>query len=209
LTVEDQIKDADLHLLSDKYSRDELRPNLTAFLAISRGVIDHLLEEYNMKFGLNIPLEKKLNIDTFEKGAKRQNNQPALRLINFFKCEFDTLTDTPLGGLMFGKRNIVIHRTGTPLHAKFLVNIPESINLEEKLSSVETNKNGNIRQESQSFSPQQNKQKDEHVPSLSEVEVKWFFIDNDREPHKEVTDTCREFLDLIRDFVDKVHKKYP
>jgi hypothetical protein len=96
--VIDQIKDAEyfLHLLSDKYTRDELRPNLTAFLAISRGVIDHLLEEYNMKFGLNIPLDKKLNIDTFEKGVKRQNNQPALRFINFYKCEFDTLTDTPV-----------------------------------------------------------------------------------------------------------------
>jgi hypothetical protein len=93
---------------------------------------------------------------------------------------------------MFGKRNIAIHRTETALHAKFLVNIPESINLEEKLSSIETNKNGNIRQESQSFSPQQNKQKDEHVRSSSGVEVKWFFIDNDREPHKEVTDACRQ-----------------
>ena len=73
MTVEDQIKDAEyfLHLLSDKYSRDELRPNLTAFLAISRGVIDHLLEEHNVKFGLNIPLETKLVIDTFKEGQQK------------------------------------------------------------------------------------------------------------------------------------------
>jgi hypothetical protein len=79
LTVEDQINDAEyfLRILRDKYSRDEL-PNLTAFLAISRGVIDHLLEEYNVKFGLNIPLETKLFNDTFKEVARRQYNQTAL-----------------------------------------------------------------------------------------------------------------------------------
>jgi len=88
LTVEDQIKDAEyfLKILRDKYSRDELRPNLTAFLAISRGVIDHLLEEYNARFGL-IPLDEKLNLDTFEKEAKRQSNQTALGFLQVYKCE--------------------------------------------------------------------------------------------------------------------------
>ncbi|MGB7956860.1 MAG: hypothetical protein WCF23_23040 [Candidatus Nitrosopolaris sp.] len=115
MTVEDQIKDAEyfLHLLSDKYSRDELRPNLTAFLAISRGVIDHLLEEHNVKFGLNIPLETKLVIDTFKEAAKRQSNQTAMDFLKFYKCEFYSLAKTPVGHLILGKRNIAIHRTTT------------------------------------------------------------------------------------------------
>ena len=45
LTVEDQIKGAEyfLHLLRDKSSRDELRPNPTAFLAISSGIIGSII----------------------------------------------------------------------------------------------------------------------------------------------------------------------
>jgi hypothetical protein len=49
-----------LHALRGKTSREEFRPNLTAFLAISRGILDHLLEAYNVKFGLNIPIHEKL-----------------------------------------------------------------------------------------------------------------------------------------------------
>lgn len=47
----DRIRHAEyfLHKIRGKSSREELRPNLTAFLAISRGIIDHLHEEYNVK----------------------------------------------------------------------------------------------------------------------------------------------------------------
>jgi hypothetical protein len=208
LTVEDQISDAEyfLNILRDKSSRDELRPNLTAFLAISTGIIDYLLEDYNVKFGLNIPLGKILYFWRFEGAAKKQKNQLALGFINFYRGEFNTLRNGSVGKLIFGKRNIAIHRTPTSLRANFSVSIHESIHLDEILRSVRTDKNGNIRQESQAFNPQQNKQKDEDVPSPSEVEVKWFFSDY---PHKEVADICREFLDLVRDFVDNVRKKFP
>ena len=208
MTVEDQINDAEyfLHILRDKYSRDELRPNLTAFLAISRGIMNHLLEEYNVKFGLNVPLKEKLSIRTFEETAKRQNNQPALGFINFYKSEFNSLANTTVGGLMLGKRNIAVHRIPTSLTGHFSVYIQESINFDEKTSSVKTDKNRNIGQESQSFSPQQNSRNDEDVPSLSEVEVKWFFSDY---PNEEVVDICREFLNLVCDFVGRVYEKFP
>jgi hypothetical protein len=207
LTVEDQIKDAEyfLDILRGKSSRDELRPNLTAFLAISTGIVDYLLEDYNVKFGLNIPLDQILYFWRFEQAAKRQNNQPALEFINFYRSEFNTLRDDRVGDLMFGKRNIAIHRKPASLHGKFSVHIQESIHLEEKPSSVKTDKNGNIEQQSQAFSSQQNKQKVEDL-TPSKVEAKSFFTDC---PNKEVADICREFLDLVRGFVDKMYKKFP
>ena len=209
MTVEDQINDAEyfLRILRDKYSRDELRPNLTAFLAISRGVIDHLLEEYNVKFGLNIPLETKLFNDTFKEVAKRQSNQTALEFLKFYKSEFNALANTTIGGLMLGKRGLMLgkrglmlgkrdaamHRIPPPLSGHFSVYIQESIHFDENIGSIKTDKDGKIRQESQSFSPGQNKRKDENDPSSSKTEVKWFFSDY---PNKEVADICREFLDL-------------
>ena len=75
-----------LNKLKSESLRDDLRPNITAFLAISRGIIDHLLEEYNVKFGL-IPLGEKLFPSTFEKAAKSPNNAPALAFIKFYNCE--------------------------------------------------------------------------------------------------------------------------
>jgi hypothetical protein len=81
-----------------------------------------------------------------------------------------------------------------------------SLNLDEKISGVKTDKDGKIRQESEPFSPSQNKRKNENDPSSSKTEVKWFFVDY---PQQEVVEICREFLDLIREFVDKVHKKFP
>jgi hypothetical protein len=151
------MKDAEyfLHILRDKYSRDELRPNLTAFLATSAGIVDYLLEDYNVKFGLNIPLDQILFFWRFEEAAKKQNNQLALGFINFYKSEFNTLRNDPVGKLIFGKRNIVIHRTPTSLHGKFSVNIQESIHLDESVSIVKTDRNENIKQ--QSFNSQQTK----------------------------------------------------
>jgi hypothetical protein len=105
--------------LKDKYSHNEVRPNLTAFLAISRGIIDYLLEDYNVKFGLNIPLSEKLFINTFEDAAKSQNNQPAQQFIGLYKSELAALEQTPVGNLMFGNRNITIHRAATSLRGKF------------------------------------------------------------------------------------------
>ena len=74
-----------LRLLRTKYSREEVRLLLTAFLTITKGVSDYLFEEYNLKFGLNIPLCARLDIDRFEDEAKKQNNHAALNFVNYFK----------------------------------------------------------------------------------------------------------------------------
>ena len=158
-----------------------------------------------MKFGLDILLGTKLFIKTFKEVAESQNNQTALGFVKFYESEFDTLASTAVGRLISGRRNVVIHRTETSLHGKFSVSIPESINLEEKVSIIKTDRNGKIIQESQSFSPQQNKRKND-VLSPSKVEVKWFFSDY---PRKGIVDICGEFLDLVRDFVDKMCNKVP
>lgn len=56
LTSDEQIEDAKylLNLLRNKTDRNEVRALLTGFLASTRAILDHLLEEYNIKYGLNI-----------------------------------------------------------------------------------------------------------------------------------------------------------
>ena len=95
-----------LNKLKSESVQDELRPNIIAFLAISRGIIDHLLEEYNIKFGLDIPLSEKLFLNAFEKAAESQNNAPALAFIKFYDCEIAFLKCDDVANLIFNKRNI-------------------------------------------------------------------------------------------------------
>ena len=99
MSAKQHIKDAEyfLGLLRTKYSREEVRPLLTAFLVITKGISDYLLEEYNLKLKLNIPLSEKLTIKRFEYEAQKQNNHPALQFINYYKSEFSNIKRTPLG----------------------------------------------------------------------------------------------------------------
>ncbi|MGB7956861.1 MAG: hypothetical protein WCF23_23045 [Candidatus Nitrosopolaris sp.] len=83
--------------------------------------------------------------------------------------------------------------------------------MNESVNILVTDKNGNIKQQSRSRNSQENKRKNKNDPSSSKTEVKWFFNDYIQKDHpqKEVVEICREFLDLVGDFVDKVHKKFP
>ena len=74
MTVKEQISDAEyfLEVIKRSDTHEELRPNRGAFLAMSRRIADHLLEDYNLKFDLGITLDVKLSKYTFEEKAKRQ-----------------------------------------------------------------------------------------------------------------------------------------
>ena len=98
MAFKEQISDAGyfLEAIKRSYTREELRPNLGAFLTMSRSIADHLLEDYNMKFNPGIDLEEKLTYDRFEKGARRLNpNQTALNFLKFYKDEFKNLKKDP------------------------------------------------------------------------------------------------------------------
>jgi hypothetical protein len=58
LVLRQQIQDAEyfLEIIRIKHTRDEMRPNLKAFLSTARGTPDYILEDYNNNFGLDIPL---------------------------------------------------------------------------------------------------------------------------------------------------------
>ena len=56
LVVQEQLEDAEyfLRIIRIKDTRDEMRPNLKAFLSTARSIPDHILEDYNNNFGLGI-----------------------------------------------------------------------------------------------------------------------------------------------------------
>jgi hypothetical protein len=100
LALQEQLQDAEyfLRIIRSKDTRDEMRSNLKAFLSTARSIPDYILEDYNNKFVLGIPLtdnsgQRQIILDhnIFRKKANNKNNQDALKFINFFDNEFKTL----------------------------------------------------------------------------------------------------------------------
>ncbi len=58
-------------LPQDLDKQRESRYFLNAFLSVARSVIDHLLEDYNIKFSLNIPLTKRMYPNTSKRRQKK------------------------------------------------------------------------------------------------------------------------------------------
>jgi|tagenome__1003787_1003787.scaffolds.fasta_scaffold20951675_3 hypothetical protein len=217
MAFKEQISDAEyfLEALKRSYTREELRPNLGAFLTMSRSIADHLLEDYNMKFNLGIDLEEKLTYDRFEKGARDRSNQTALDFLKFYKDEFKNLKKDPAFKLLYDKRNIRIHRAGTPVRGEFYRGLSETVTVHDNVSILVIRKNGN--NEQQSTNQQQPRHNDKN-PTMQESEtlhkgqdhtesgVRWYFTDYDR---TDLTTLCQSFLDSMKKFVHKVLISFP
>jgi hypothetical protein len=224
LAVEDQIEDAEYFLqrLRASSSRKEMRANLGAFLAASRSIADHLLEDYNLKFALNIPLDEKLTYKKFKEEAINKKDKTALAFLIFYKNEFNKLKQDKkgqynIGKLLLEKRNIKIHRKEIPVRADFFRSITEQIHISESVSIVVTDKNGNIKQ--QSTSQQENAREDKNLlqkkdnepqeytePVNDKAGVNWYFVDYQQ---KELLEICDDFLKMMKAFVKRVQSKFP
>ena len=172
---------------------------LSAFLSAAVSVIDCLLEDYNVKFSLHIPLTERLDPNIFQKKAKRTGNQAALQFLQWWGKEKKTLENDPIGKLLIGRRHLGIHRVQTkPNLAKIKIgdgNVPMSGSLgvkhfcEGKL--VETRK-----------SPEQPSPR----PKAVETTFDWFFSDY---PDEAVITVCDKFLDKLTSLVSEAEQKFP
>jgi hypothetical protein len=186
-----------------------MRPNLKAFLSTARGIPDYILEDYNNNFGLDIPLtddsgqrQNILNPVTFRKEAKSKNNQEALKFIDFFDNEFKNLKNESVVKLLFEKRNITIHRTSPSVRGEIQATITEKISISESVSVIVPDKDGNIKQQSNT---KENKEEHTNLQNVLSV-LKGFFQDY---PQREVPDVCHSLLEKMKDFAKKIYEKFP
>jgi len=84
---------------------DKLRFEVSAFLAATRSIFDHLLEEYRQKFLLGDI--KRLSPETFEKNAERTSNEQALKFIKWYQTQMDSIRKDH--EFLFDIRNLTIH----------------------------------------------------------------------------------------------------
>ena len=77
MPVNYKIKEAKFFLQKIKENYEKSPDNqyfFSAFLSATFSIRDHLLEDYNLKYGLEISMNVILTLDRFENEAKKQKN---------------------------------------------------------------------------------------------------------------------------------------
>lgn len=129
MAVKGKIKEAKYFL--DKIERagrrEDFIPNLSAFLCAAKSIPDYLLEDYNVKYGLDISLSQRLDKRIFQKVATERKNPNAQAFIKGYNERFDELMKNKIAKLLLIKRNIKVHRADLPLQKNVSASIIENV----------------------------------------------------------------------------------
>ena len=200
-----------LQKITTAKDRTDFVPNLSAFMSSTRSIPDYLLEDYNTKLGLNIPLTERLYPRDFRREAGKQYNIVAQKFIEKYDSEFQKLeiNAIAIGNLLLRKRNVQIHRMDVDVQAKFERQLFETIHISDSIEVVVRDKCGNIKSTSKTepdnlFQDIQNPQNNS-TPDNSES-VEWFFSDYKNE---NVIVVCNKYLDLMEGFVKEMKDSFP
>jgi len=101
----DKIRNSD-----HRKDRTALNDNVNAFLNAVNSIPDHLLEEYQQKFGLGVTFNDELRPRIFENVAKKQGNGKALSFILAFNQEKAKVESDSIGKILSRKRDLDTHR---------------------------------------------------------------------------------------------------
>ena len=111
MTADEKIEESEYHLKNMKDMggwKKEFNYEFNSFVASSRSILDHLLDDYTTKFNLQIPLETRELRSEFQKKSK--GKQQAEEFWKWYQQEYDKIVNEPIIGSLLKKRNIVLHR---------------------------------------------------------------------------------------------------
>jgi hypothetical protein len=93
MAVNEKIEEANYFLdkIKKATDREDFIPNLSAFLCSSKSIPEYLLEDYNIKYGLRISLDKRLDKSMFEEVARKRKNSNAIALVKGYNHNFNKL----------------------------------------------------------------------------------------------------------------------
>lgn len=178
-----------------------------AFLAKIRSIPDVMLEDYNQKFGLGIPLSNKLYPRTFESQAAALTDptvrKNALAFFTWWTGEMAKFQSDPFISLFFDKRHVSIHRI--ELHANLKkVTITASINMSAsvtvtKVDELDSDTPEKPEQDTSPAAPS-------HQPTIEDSKIDWFFNDY---PAENILVASQKLLEIMRQFVCNTKARFP
>jgi hypothetical protein len=138
MVVDEKIEEAEYFLdkIKKATERKDFIPNLSAYLCATRSIPDYLLEDYNVKYGLKISLDKTLNKDVFEEVARKRNNPNAIAFIKGYNNNYKKLMRDRIAKLLLTKRNIRVQRTDLPIQKNVSVSIIENVDKQSTISNT-------------------------------------------------------------------------
>lgn len=175
----------------------EFELNFRAFLTANQSVPDHLLHEYSVRFGFNIPLDDSHFRRTFFNKAKADSRREVAEFSTFWKQEtFSQRDPQNPANILFSKRHIQIHRVPVKPDLAKLAMIDSCVATE----SVTIQKyDGEMKLTAIEHYPAAPREQ----PLPPSVHVEWYL---NGEP---VLQLCEERLKVMRRFVEAAHSTFP
>ena len=213
MAVDQKITNAEyfLNKIRNITKREDVIPNISAFLSETTSIPDYLLEDYNLKYGLGI---KRMYKNTFIEQAIIQKNQGAIRFIIEYISKFNQLKKDPVVERLWHKRNVQVHSKNDALQANFSVNLSESVPVSDLVDIEVRDKDGNLKTKFGLL----NKIKsgvEKKIKSINELKkqsttssmtVIWLFTDY---KDRDVLDLCETYLKLMKTFVSDLKHEFP
>ena len=202
MTAQEKIKEAeyDLNKLQN-VPIDYIQYEVSAFLTSARSVLDHLLEDYRIRFGLGDI--RYLNVDNFQSKARKLGNKPALHFIKWFQAQNQLIRENGRYGFLLSLRDINVHRRfpkrGFWVKSEGLIKGGDAVTkipigfppLGKPMKAKTTSKS----------------QKSEEVVGTSEWEITSGAFFHER-PNDDLVSLCKEFLEAIKVLVLEAESKW-
>lgn len=202
MEAEKKLRGATYHLqrMKEMYLKNEENfiYELEAFLVKTRSIPDVLLEDFNQKFSLGMSLEKELNHKTFKERAQQLQNAQAISFIKWWKDKMKQIRSDSLGSILFGKRNISVHRKVVKPDLK-KVTLHDNIRLTDSVTVKKYDEKGKLIEEVKS--PETSQKPPEPKPA----EINWFFSEH---PDENILEACKKLLEMIKGFIEEAKSRF-
>jgi hypothetical protein len=203
MTAEEKIEESEYNLQKLANINPMLKAfrfELSNFLNSAQSILYHLLEEYNIKYHLQL---EHLDIKAFKKQATRLRNTGALNFIEWYKKEYEQIKNE-VYGFLIDKRHVNVHKQvvktvrhigmnnmkmSIPANTSVMINIEDLLWKGAKTAKV-TMTDLNTKEQEQIDMPAFNKT---------------VFNENEE---KEALTLCGEFLDRLKKLVNDAHSKF-
>jgi hypothetical protein len=187
----------DATIVLAQYGINKMKTNAEPFdfyfrgtLVCLKGILDYILEEYNVKYSVGIGFSENLNADSFDYQAKARKNAAAASFIASYKTERNKLLADPRCAKLLktrGSRDIEIHRRELPRDTWAFRHLGVTVNVGDDAEA--------------------NSQRREIPNSRPEpVEIRYFLQDWQND---DIPTLCELTLNALRNFVATLRSNYP
>jgi len=214
MTADEKIEESEYHLQNMRNMggwKKEFNYEFNSFVASSRSILDHLLDDYVTKFNLQIPLDAKDLRKEFRERSK--GNSKAEEFFKWYQQEYDKILNEPIIGSLIKKRNIVLHRKAvTPKKFVIGMKFPEPLVISTPASagsaaSASFPLTGDIENAKMEIVTTDLKTGEKKTKTIEQKPTIDMYLEND---HDETIDVvCEVLLNRIKKMVKDTQTRFP